>query len=65
MHHEDKFVELIYFVVNPNFQRLGLGKMLMDKLKEITKHSGIFSIVTFADNRATQFFGKNGFKKLS
>ena len=26
VHKEDKFVELIYFVVNPNFQRLGLGK---------------------------------------
>jgi hypothetical protein len=37
----------------------------MDKLKEIVKGCGCLSIVTFADNRATQFFKKSGFNKLS
>ena len=33
IHEKEQFCELIYFVVNQNFQRMGLGSMLMDKFK--------------------------------
>lgn len=67
IHESDRFVELIYFVVNPNCQKMGIGKLLMNKFKEFSKNCqhSLTRIVTFADNNATDFFKKNGFSKLS
>jgi N-acetylglutamate synthase-like GNAT family acetyltransferase len=67
IHEEDHFIELIYFVVNPNCHKMGIGKMLMAKFKEYnnaSKHN-ITRVVTFADNSATEFFKKSGFFKLN
>lgn len=33
VHEADKFVELIYFVTNAHFTRMGLGQILMRRMK--------------------------------
>ena len=61
VHSQEGFIELIYFVVNPNYVKLGLGSQIMTRLKKFAADAKINSIVTYADNRATSFFAKNGF----
>ena len=53
--------------MNTEFQHMGLGTILMDKLKAYVSKKlpeCVKTIVTFADNRATKFFGKNLFTKV-
>ena len=67
------FIELIYLVVGEDYQRFGLGTITMNRLKSYiksennkrremsSKNQDITKILTYADNRAINFFKKNGF----
>ena len=60
-------------VVGEDYQRFGLGTIIMNRLKSYVKaenikrrelskkNMDITKILTYADNRATRFFEKNGF----
>lgn len=67
VHTQHQFVELIYFVINGNYQAMHLGNKLMAKFIEFVKKLdvGVTKIVTYADNRAIKFFKKFQFFKLS
>lgn len=58
---EHNFVELAYIVIQKKYQTAGLGKVLIDRLKQLCTQMQLKSIVTFADNRAVKFFKKQGF----
>ena len=45
IHHEDKMLEIFVLVVDPNHQRQGIGKSLLDQAKERAKRSGMSMIM--------------------
>eukprot|EP00803_Ostreobium_quekettii_P010853 evm.model.scf_529.6 EVM.evm.TU.scf_529.6 scf_529:70579-77369(-) len=62
--HVQKFGELVFFAVEGMNQVQGFGTRLMNHLKENARdRDGLTHILTYADNKATGFFAKNGFSK--
>lgn len=56
-----KFAEIAFLAVNSKEQVKGYGTRLMNHLKEALKVRGITDLVTYADNAAVGYFGKQGF----
>ena len=55
---------VVYFphlLIHPDYQGKGIGKLIIDKLKE--KYNGFHQQMLTADNEAIDFYSKNGFKK--
>ena len=50
-----------YLLVNPNYQNLGIGKQLVEKMK--SKYKGYLRIVIVAYNDEIGFYESCGFKK--
>lgn len=60
------FIELIYQVTRPEFERKGLGSRIIQELKKYANYMNdkefkVMYIVTYADNNAVKFFEKQGF----
>jgi len=55
---------VVYFphlLVHPNYQGNGIGKLILNKLKE--KYDSFHQQMLIADDKAIDFYTKNGFKK--
>ncbi len=52
-----------HLLVLPEYQGKGIGKMIMNKLKE--KYSGFHQQILISDPKAVEFYKKSGFKKAS
>lgn len=50
-------------VVDSNYRRLGIGKMLVDKLTEIALGSGCYKVVLSANSQVEQFYIDCGFNR--
>lgn len=62
----NKHVVEIDIAVHPDFQRAGIGQILMDKMKEIAQEKGFIKIslrVLSINKKAIRFYEKNGFKQ--
>ena len=57
---QSKFAELFLLAVDPSRQSQGLGRRILQTLKDEYSH-----IVTFADLRAVEFFTKMEFKNIN
>lgn len=56
----------IDIAVHPDFQRAGIGQLLMDKMKEVAREKGYIKIalrVLSINKKAIHFYEKNGFKQ--
>ncbi|MDT0000450.1 GNAT family N-acetyltransferase [Listeria cossartiae subsp. cayugensis] len=56
----------IDIAVHPDFQRAGIGQILMDKMKEVAREKGYIKIslrVLSINKKAIHFYEKNGFKQ--
>lgn len=59
--YNKKLAELRSLAVAPVFQRMGIGKMLVDACVESAKEQGVYEILTITDKDV--FFEKAGFGK--
>lgn len=62
----NKHVVEIDIAVHPDYQREGIGQLLMDKMKEIARGKGFIKIslrVLSINQKAIRFYEKNGFKQ--
>ncbi|MBC6137973.1 GNAT family N-acetyltransferase [Listeria innocua] len=62
----NKHVVEIDIAVHPDYQREGIGQLLMDKMKEIAREKGFIKIslrVLSINQKAIRFYEKNGFKQ--
>ncbi|KAH7649008.1 GCN5 like acetylase with bromodomain [Cryptosporidium bovis] len=60
---EQKFAEIAFLAVTSTEQVKGYGTRLMNHLKQHVKKSNIEYFLTYADNFATGYFRKQGFRK--
>ncbi|KAL7068724.1 putative histone acetyltransferase protein [Cryptosporidium serpentis] len=60
---EQKFAEIAFLAVTSTEQVKGYGTRLMNHLKQHVKKGGIEFFLTYADNFATGYFRKQGFRK--
>jgi histone acetyltransferase len=58
---EERFIEVVFLSVDWALQRGGKGRLLMNYLKTIMQFSEIFDFLVCADNKAIDFFQKQGF----
>ncbi|GMH37533.1 hypothetical protein BSKO_05406 [Bryopsis sp. KO-2023] len=62
--HKLKFGELVFFAIDGVQQVKGFGTHLMNCLKQFARdNDGLTHLLTYADNKATGFFAKNGFSR--
>eukprot|EP00923_Selenidium_pygospionis_P019794 GHVN01034474.1.p1 GENE.GHVN01034474.1~~GHVN01034474.1.p1 ORF type:complete len:492 (+),score=22.21 GHVN01034474.1:48-1523(+) len=59
---QQKFAEIAFLAVTSTEQVKGYGTRLMNNLKEHVKKAGIEYFMTYADNFATGYFRKQGFR---
>ncbi|HBM4628219.1 TPA: GNAT family N-acetyltransferase [Listeria innocua] len=62
----NKHVVEIDIAVHPDYQREGIGQLLMDKMKEVAREKGFIKIslrVLSINQKAIRFYEKNGFKQ--
>ncbi|HPA98640.1 MAG TPA: GNAT family N-acetyltransferase [Bacilli bacterium] len=55
------------FAVDPDYLKQGIGSLMVNKIKEIAKELGaqyLRLFVVIINKRATQFYEKNGFRKV-
>lgn len=50
-----------HLLVHPDYQGMGVGKMILQKLQE--KYAGFHMQMLTADGEAIEFYKKNGFKR--
>lgn len=63
----NKHVAEIDIAVHPDYQRAGIGQLLMDKMKEVAREKGYIKIalrVLSINQKAIRFYEKNGFKQV-
>jgi len=60
-HRARGFLEIAFCVVRKEEQRSGVGTRLLSALKEHAVTLGVLHLLTYADDSAHGFFGKNGF----
>ncbi|KAJ5079127.1 hypothetical protein M0811_14603 [Anaeramoeba ignava] len=59
---EQKFAEIVFLAVSSKSQNKGLGRTILAHLKTYCRSElQIFDLLTYADNKATGFFQKQGF----
>jgi len=64
-HGASPFAVVEYVVVDENYRRKGIGKMLMDYVKDFAGESGCYKIMLTSDNRrveAHEFYRSLGFE---
>eukprot|EP01068_Selenidium_serpulae_P009753 Selendium_serpulae@DN5314_c0_g1_i2.p1 len=59
---QQKFAEIVFLALTRSEQVKGYGTRLMNHLKEHVKKAGIDHFMTYADNHATGYFRKQGFR---
>ena len=59
-----KEITIVVLVVKKEFRRKGLGKLLLKRLLEDTKHYKIFLYVSVKNEIAMSFYTKEGFKRV-
>ncbi|KAJ3446931.1 hypothetical protein M0813_16272 [Anaeramoeba flamelloides] len=60
---EQKIIEIVFCAVSSKFQGRGIGRRIMDHVKDYVQKREYYDILTYADNKAVGYFKKQGFSK--